>query len=89
VVVATTIWIAIIATVIRPVVWAVSPTVIPPIRIAIVATISVATISITRISVTTTISPIATPLGYIAVYATLRVRRGSKRRRYGKREDAH
>jgi hypothetical protein len=82
-------WIAIIAPVIRPVVVVVgiivpSP-VITSIRIAIVAAIPVAAIPVAWIS----LIAISTPLRHVTVYATLRICGGCKRRRYGKREDAH
>jgi hypothetical protein len=91
-----TIWVAIIASVIRPVVGIIVPSsVITSIRVTIVATISVATISVATVPVATVsvarISPIAiaTPLRHITVYAALRICGWSKRRRYRKREDAH
>jgi hypothetical protein len=81
-----TIWVAIIASVIRPVVGIIVPSsVITSIRVTIVATISVATISVARISPIA----IATPLRHITVYAVLRICGWSKRRRYRKSEDAH
>jgi hypothetical protein len=90
-VVATTIWVAVIASVIRPVVGIIVPSsVITSIRVTIVATISVATVSVATVSVAR-ISPIAiaTPLRHITVYTALRICGWSKRRRYRKREDAH
>jgi hypothetical protein len=86
-----TIWVAIIASVIRPVVGIIVPSsVITSIRVTIVATISVATVPVATVSVAR-ISPIAiaTPLRHITVYAALRICGWSKRRRYRKREDAH
>jgi hypothetical protein len=87
-----TIWVAIIASVIRPVVGIIVPSsVITSIRrVTIVATISVATISVATVSVAR-ISPIAiaTPLRHITIYTALRICGWSKRRRYRKREDAH
>jgi hypothetical protein len=86
-----TIWVAIIASVIRPVVGIIVPSsVITSIRVTIVATVSVATVSVATVSVAR-ISPIAiaTPLRHIAVYTALRICGWSKRRRYRKREDAH
>jgi hypothetical protein len=86
-----TIWVAIIASVIRPVVGIIVPSsVITSIRVTIVATISVATVSVATVSVAR-ISPIAiaTPLRHITVYTALRICGWSKRRRYRKREDAH
>jgi hypothetical protein len=86
-----TIWVAIIASVIRPVVWTIVPSlVITSIRVTIVATVSVATVSVATVSVAR-ISPIAiaTPLRHITVYAALRICGWSKRRRYRKREDTH
>jgi hypothetical protein len=86
-----TIWVAIIASVIRPVVGIIVPSsVITSIRVTIVATISVATVPVATVSVAR-ISPIAiaTPLRHITVYTALRICGWSKRRRYRKREDAH
>jgi hypothetical protein len=86
-----TIWVAIIASVIRPVVGIIVPSsVITSIRVTIVATISVATVPVATVSVAR-ISPIAiaTPLRHITVYAALRICGWSKRRRYRKREDTH
>jgi hypothetical protein len=81
-----TIWVAIIASVIRPVVGIIVPSsVITSIRVTIVATISVATVSVARISPIA----IATPLRHITIYTALRICGWSKRRRYRKREDAH
>jgi hypothetical protein len=85
-----TIWVAIIiAPVIRPVVWVVvvPSSVVPTIRIAIVATISIAiaTIPVAGIS----LIAITTPLRHIAIYAALRICRWSEGRRYREREDAH
>src|SRR5262245_27461208 len=91
-----TIWVSIIASVIRPIVWVVVPSIVPTIiRIAIVATISIATISIAIATIATipvagiSLIAITTPLGQIAIYATLRICRWSERRRYREREDAH
>jgi hypothetical protein len=86
-----TIWVAIIASVIRPVVGIIVPSsVITSIRVTIVATISIATVPVATVSVAR-ISPIAiaTPLRHITVYAALRICGWSKRRRYRKREDTH
>src|SRR5262249_9455426 len=72
------IWVAIIASIIRPVVVLiiVPSAIVPPIRISIVTTISVARIP-------------PTPLRQITVCAALRVYRSSKRRRHRERQDAH
>jgi hypothetical protein len=65
-----TIWVAVIASVIRPVVGIIVPSsVITSIRVTIVATISVATVSVAGISPIA----IATPLRHITVYTALRI----------------
>src|SRR5262245_24661574 len=100
--VATTIWVSIIASVIRPIVLVVvsSSVVLTIIRIAIVATISIAIATIPvawipLIAIATipvawiSLIAITTVLRHIAIYATLRIYRWSERRRYREREDAH
>jgi hypothetical protein len=88
-------WVAIIASVIRPVVLVVVPSVVvpsvvAPIRITIVAAISIATISVAGITVVATIPvTITAVLRHIAICATLRIRRWSERRRHRERENAH